>query len=360
MKNLKNNKGVTLIELVVSFAILALLATAVIGIMNSNTVVFRKNKTDVTIQTSAQETYNKIYEEIMQAKYVYIEGYIADSPVTFPTSKSTGNDRETTTASFTKVKLLSQADLNLMELATLRGVDCSTYLDGLAGSGVVTSREDAAASYTSSYNDDQKKKFNSFFDTIRYWDAYEVERYGDFVDYVDSISGGGPYTAFTDSTIKSGSMSAGFNFADIYITKIVFQYNTPLNENYVTDTSKIVNYTYTYETTDGFGNVTINTATAKADDYCRTTYEFSGTDMNVSTKYGAMDKLDSATGLYTNTLNYVKSSDAGVGNLAGVVAQIDGEKDGIKIDLFFADKSMSYTDRGMVILRNSYVLHNAN
>ena len=87
--------------------------------------------------------------------------------------------------------------------------------------------------------------------------------------------------------------------------------------------------------------------------------------MKVNYEYHAMDKLNSSSyadnDVFAKTLNYVKAGSGGTTTiLPGVVCQIDGEKDSIKLDLYFADKSMTYTDRGMIVLRNSYVLHDAN
>ncbi|SNU07146.1 prepilin-type N-terminal cleavage/methylation domain-containing protein [Lachnospiraceae bacterium] len=361
-----NNKGVTLIELVVSLAILALLATGVIGVMNSNTVVFRKNKTDIAVQNSAQETYNKIYEEIMQAKYVYIEGYLLDSDITFSSTK-VGND---VSVSYIPVKLLRSSDINLINLASTYP-SCEAYVAELVGD-TITDRELAATNLTASYSDDQLKQFNTFYNSIRYMDTYEALRYARFVDYIRLTYGSSDLTAFDDSSIKSGSISSGFDFKNIVISKIVFQYSVPLNEKFVTDTSKIDYYEYTTESVDALGNPVITTHNEKADDYCVTTYEFVGPEsvsenakMKVNYEYYAMDKLNSSSyadnDVFAKTLNYVKAESSGSTTvLPGVVCQIDGEKDSIKLDLYFADKSMTYTDRGMIVLRNSYVLHDAN
>ena len=61
--------------------------------------------------------------------------------------------------------------------------------------------------------------------------------------------------------------------------------------------------------------------------------------------------------IYSKQLNYAEDSSGNV--IPGCEAQIDAQKDSIKLYLYFADKSMTYTDRGMVKVRNSYVLHDA-
>ena len=70
-----NNRGVTLVELVVALAVLAMLMVAVIMLMSNNTVIYRKTKADISVQTAAQETYNSLQDSIMQAKYLELSGY---------------------------------------------------------------------------------------------------------------------------------------------------------------------------------------------------------------------------------------------------------------------------------------------
>ena len=74
-KRQTNNRGVTLVELVVALAVLAMLMVAVIMLMSNNTVIYRKTKADISVQTSAQETYSALQDSIMQAKYIELTGY---------------------------------------------------------------------------------------------------------------------------------------------------------------------------------------------------------------------------------------------------------------------------------------------
>lgn len=68
-----DNKGFTLVELIITVAIMTLIGVALVGIMTSNTVAFRKTKSDLDIQNVAEDTFNKISNDIMQAKAVYIK-----------------------------------------------------------------------------------------------------------------------------------------------------------------------------------------------------------------------------------------------------------------------------------------------
>lgn len=85
-KRQTNNRGVTLVELVVALAVLAMVMVAVIMLMSNNTVIYRKTKADISVQTSAQETYSALQDSIMQAKYIEISGY-TDGDATVKTYK---------------------------------------------------------------------------------------------------------------------------------------------------------------------------------------------------------------------------------------------------------------------------------
>ena len=67
-----NNRGVTLVELVIALAVLSMLLVAVIMMMSNNSVIYRKTKADINVQTVAQETFNTLQDSIMQAKEIFI------------------------------------------------------------------------------------------------------------------------------------------------------------------------------------------------------------------------------------------------------------------------------------------------
>ncbi len=107
---MKSNKGVSLVELIIAIAVLAMLMTAVGGLMSSNTIIFKKVKSDVEVSNTAQEVYNHIKDSILQANYVEVEGYTADKKLVFaPTD--VGRDinvepkREDAGATLTEIKL---------------------------------------------------------------------------------------------------------------------------------------------------------------------------------------------------------------------------------------------------------------
>ena len=116
-----NNRGVTLVELMVALAVLAMLMTAVIMLMSNNTVIYKKTKADISVQTTAHETYSAIQDSIMQAKYIELKGYEdplnpvivtykkgslikpGDAATGFDTLKKVTKSGETTTTTFTRI-----------------------------------------------------------------------------------------------------------------------------------------------------------------------------------------------------------------------------------------------------------------
>lgn len=74
-KKLNSNRGFTLIELIIAIAVLAFLMTAISSLMTSSLITNRKTQADIEVQTTAQETYNKITDALMQAKAIYVLGY---------------------------------------------------------------------------------------------------------------------------------------------------------------------------------------------------------------------------------------------------------------------------------------------
>ena len=105
--NKGNNRGISLVELLVALAILAMLMTAVIMMMSNNTVVYRKTKADINVQTTAQETYNALQDSIMQAKVIEITGY-ETNPADLVTYKKASLilDSDSNTFGFEKLKIV--------------------------------------------------------------------------------------------------------------------------------------------------------------------------------------------------------------------------------------------------------------
>lgn len=359
MKNLKNNNGVTLLELVVAVAILALLGTAIVGIMGSNTAIFRKNKADIGVQMSAEETYNKLEEDIMQAEHIYIEGYATDSNISFPSNKIGGTFSEDVTA----ISLLKTNDITVMNLT---GSNYETFINNFCKepADATDTREARANTYRSSLTDEAKiESFNTLFQSLRYMDYNEATVYGRFLDYVNanadsSVYGAASCTEFDDESLKK-EVGGKFKYKNIYITKAIVVVRVPVDTEYVSDTSKIMHYDVEKAGNPG-ESVAATTETKNDYDYCICEYTFNKNIVSYTTQYYAMDKLNTnlaSDQVFSKNLNWVDTNN--VSELSGVCANIDGQNERIGLEVFFNDKNRVYNSKGMTYLRNSYVLHDA-
>ncbi len=366
MKVLKNNHGVTLLELVVAMAILALLGVAIVSIMASNTSVFRKNKADISVQTSAEETYNVIEEDLMQAKYVYIEGYYAENTIPF-TSMKIGNDYSgdaTDTFNLKPIKILKSNDQIIMDLSP-GSCDSETFIAQFCAS-TVTDRDAVADNYRDALaTNADKEKFDKVYASLKYMDSIEASRYGRFLDYVEDNgeSTATSYTPFNDAKLKSTSSISGVTtntYNNVYVTKLILEYNVPLDESYVSNTNNIQKYEYKYKY-DNAGTEVEVTKEIKNEDYCICEYNFKKNVISYTKQYKAMDKLNTTGSgdaiVFSKLLNWADTKN--YSGVSGVVANIDGNNESVQLEMFFNDKNRTYKSNGMTYLRNSYVLHDA-
>ena len=67
MKHLKNNKGLSLVELIVSFAILAIAGVAVMGLIQAGTNHFNSTGKDVGLQYEQQVVVNRLRDALLEA-----------------------------------------------------------------------------------------------------------------------------------------------------------------------------------------------------------------------------------------------------------------------------------------------------
>ncbi len=359
MKNLKNNNGVTLLELVVAVAILALLGTAIVGIMGSNTAIYRKNKADIGVQMSAEETYNKLEEDIMQAEHIYIEGYMTDSTIPFPSNKIGASFSEDVTA----VSLLKTNDITLLNLT---GSNYETFINSFCKEPVddTDTREARATAYRNTLTDSKKiEAFDTLYQSLRYMDYNEASVYGKFLDYVktnheSSAYGPASCTAFDDAELKK-EVGGKFKYKNIYVTKVIAVIRVPVDTNYVDDTSKIMHYDVEHTGNPG-DSVAAVTDTKDDYDFCICEYTFKENTVTYTNEYYAMEKLNTNTAsdqIYSKNLNWVKTNN--VSNLSGVCANIDGKNERIGLEVFFNEKNRTYNSNGITYRRNSYVLHDA-
>ena len=164
----EKNKGFTLVELMVAIAVLALLIIAVVGFMSHESVILRKEEADISVQNSAQETYNDIADIIIQAKYIKIEAYnVPDNSIIDFDKKNVG-------------KSISQ---NVNEITFTR-------------------KSDGAAGYNFEDN------------------GYSIQN-----------SGSTDTAFYLLKTVKSGG-SATTSFGNLYIKKITVKYSVPYDSSF--------------------------------------------------------------------------------------------------------------------------------
>ncbi len=359
MKNLKNNYGVTLLELVVAIAILALLGTAIVGIMGSNTSIFRKNKADIKIQTSAEETYNTISEDIMQAKYIYIEGYASADTIPFDDltmeiGKNLTSVGGGVSPSLTRIGLLKTSDQYLIDLAGANpGISsdvCQVYTDRFTNTTGTDTRSSVYENYYNSLSTVDKAKADELFNSLLYMDKVEAYNYGCFLDYVvanqdTAISN---YTSFDSDTVVDKS-SKPYIYKNIYITKIIIgstAYLDPKDPSLTTTQKDRIKYYDPGTNTD-------------ANDFCISVYEFNGPNITYSSSYYVNDNKNTSGAsdqIYSKKLNYVQTDD---GDISAALINVDGKNESLALKMYFNDKNRTYKSDGMTYLRNSYVLHDA-
>ncbi len=90
----KNNSGFSLVELLISIAILSIIMVMISGFVSSTLISQRKAKKNMQMQTEAQRIYSQLSEVIMQATYIRVEAddgtsYVPDNYANYQLSNST-------------------------------------------------------------------------------------------------------------------------------------------------------------------------------------------------------------------------------------------------------------------------------
>lgn len=355
VKKLQHNRGFTLVELVVSIAIMAIIMVAVSGIMFSNNVIFRKTMSDIYVQNNAQDVYNKLNDDIMQAKHIYIKGYTCANDIPFVANNIGASTSETVT----EVAYILDTDKYVLTHKT------GSTKDFLTGNfnGDTTSRDALLNAMTP----DDRKAFDSYWNRFKFMNADEIDEAATFLDSVTSPSSTHSFSELCSVNASTGDKS----YKNLYITQLTLVYmqdvdlsNCTASDQTRFNTDKTL-YSSGIKEVDS-GGVVSDTLDYTPKDTVTVTYTFGATGdenkIKVDYNYKYMTKLNTSnfTGVdnnvVTNKLNYAVS---GTNVVPGCEAQIDAENDSIKLFLYFAENSMSYTDRGMVKLRNSNVLHDA-
>jgi len=313
MKILQKNKGMSLIELVVALAILTLIMTAVISMMSNNTIIFRKTKNDIKVQTQADESYARISDAIMQSKYIYIEG------------KSLNENLEFESDEVGKSYAGGTLDGTYISAKTSNGVDVTG----------VKNFSDTAISGNKVYVDKMVIVTSVPIDSaiIDLGTIYTTSGF----DYYQLNACSGPEKAVPGAF--------GFDDAD---ASIEYSGVNPILKT----------------------NIQTHKIAVGDTDRCKYTFYFYEGDIYMKRQFMYMTSLNSITTAsedpstwsddekaqlrISNSLNYVKDKDDEL--VEGFVATFDSARNCVGIEMYFNDTHMTYTVKNIVKAHNNYVI----
>lgn len=305
MKNTKNNNsGFTLVELIIAMAVLAFLMTAVSTFMGSSVVTHRKQKAEIQVHTSAQETYNQISDSVMQAKEVVIIGYEASSEYDF---SKPGTDVGAAPELVYYVKNEEMKDF-------IKNNPSVFGTDGAAAAG------------------DTRIKYFKDFDP-------------DNVIYVKKMAFMTSVPIDLTAVPVRSVLMLGSD--EMWLADALADPADPIKKIKIAVNASGVE---TYSENDNVVHI----------------YSFEGKDMYYERQYSFMttlnDMIDPSDAsskkacLYNGALSYVEATGATDNKISGCAVKINANDGAIGVDLMFNDKNMTYKTEGMINIRNSYVL----
>lgn len=307
----KSNSGFTLIELIIAMAMLAFVMTAVSSFMGSGVLGYKKAKADITVHNSAQETYNILVDNAMQANDIIIYGY------------TTQNASE-------------------------------EIIFGNAGDDVNVEVKDALTYYVRDTKQAEYIKNSAEYDSNDNFVLYSSLPAGTKIYakkiIIESAVPFDPTYAHTSIPGKYKNEFLSYGGTEQYVTIVQ-------EERELSDGSKV-----------GVESV-IGEKVYSENDTKRTIFTFDGEKLYCETKYAYMTDLnDYYTGnadddmsryLYSESFNYSTLKDdtgAYAGTVSGCIVTVDANDGTFSFDLNFSDKNMTYNSQGMIMFRNSYVL----
>lgn len=299
----QNNSGFSLIELIISLAVLAFLMLAVSSFMGSSVSQTKKEHADVRIQTQAQETYSLITDSIMQASDIVMAGYVASDPDLLKFNKV----GEATTATMTKRYYVRDKE-------TADALVSNPAAYGISGTVA-------------------KADVKYFTDLYSESSGYEKV----FVTYMQ---------------IRSS-------------VPLDLNYVPGANPN-IMSTQSLLN-TLTGELTDVDCTEQNSKKIYSVNDTLVSTFQFKDNNLYYGRKYAYMTDLDDVLDmddtesqrkhLYNKYFSYntatTSTSETGI---PGCVATVNAKDGSIGIDLYYNQSDMAYTTLGRINTRNSYVL----
>lgn len=297
------NNGFTLIELIISIAILAFLMTAVSAFMLSGVMSSRKAKADIAVHNTAQDVYDQLANSIMSSNDVFVYAYVIDGAMA-------GGDKSLSFA-------ISDKDVGETMSGPIYFVRDEAQADALK----------VMPEYV---NGTEIKYFSDLNDNVRLYvkqlivdNSVEID-----MSYVSSPIGDKYTNSLTGEQVKIEEQAREVD----------------------TDGSKSSD-----KAQDQSGSTVY---TVK--DTQRNIFSFDSKNMYYETKYAYMTGLDDYSAgtdkskyLYSRSFAYLND---GTDTVTGCVLTVDSENGSFGIDLYFSDKNMTYTTLGMINTRNSYVL----
>ncbi len=353
-KKRRDNSGFTIVELVVSIAILAFIIIAISGVMSSNNLIFRKVKSDIDIQNIAQDTESKIANDVMQAKFIYIKGKATDTEIQFNPNDPGKDPLNGTIPSTTDINLANYSDIYLLDSSDYDYNDLQSDPDFLKMSDVMFANKVSTLSNTIATGSIHSPldQFNLFYNKVCSMSNSERIMYKEYLSEVDAL---GTVTGYADSSLKSvnASGSTKYKYKYIYVSEMVVFYQIPLDKKYCPD----------YDLVDEKDRYV----------YCKVHYEVENNNLNVTVSYEPNSNISatvwngSAYGslgsneLYTDCLNYVSQSSGGATtSITGFMVNVDSENNALNMKLNFVKNKMRYNTETVIQFRNTYVINDAN
>ena len=317
MKRLRNNKGISLIEILVALVILALLMTAVISLMMNNNLIFRKTKNDIKVQNQADETFSLISDVFMSSKYVYVEGYTGDAEQTF-----------------SKTEVGASSSVNYTAIKA-------------------RSRVFGMTSATNTFDSDDVNLKDIYVKKLIVVSSVPLD------SKVVSFSGSTSTVSLARGSVQYNTLVAGSQGASqTYSVGTVDVDDQDQSLLLKPDIPQML-----------VSNSSTHNIVVGDSDRCIFTFYFSKNGIYLTKKYMYQTDLDTIAApnddpetwdaavqnslRITNSLNYVS---AGSNYVSGAVFRFDKERNGVGIKLYFNDSNMTYTVENMVRIHNSGVV----
>lgn len=296
MKKKNNNKGFTLIELIIAMAILAILMTSVCSLMGIGVFNYKKVKADVSLQSAAQDTYTRLNDSILQSTDIVIEGWTSTNPLSFKESGASVSD----TVSLKYYVLNDDIKTDFVTNPELYGIH---PINGTVSPGDV-------------------ELFSTIDPTKEiYVTALGVRRAANIDEaMVSTISG---------TTVKTAQEHFSGASQNVTLTDTLGKF---IVKDTVVDSYVFIGESMYYGIQHKFMD--------SADDILDTS---------------SSDSLEKH--VYTKALSYVNVSSGGTQvSIPGVRFKVDSANNSIEISMVFNDKKATFTSDGKTSPRNSYVL----